>query len=227
MKPLSPTAARRSRGLSLVELLVAVGLGLVVMAGVLGMVASSLRANSDSIKTTRLNQEMRAALDLMVRDIRRAGYRNNYTVNIGSVATGGVFDNTVRLFDNGGRIQFQYDLDDDGTLETDTESFGFRLESGAIRFTNNALATTPVWQALTDPDMITVTALSFCLEPPEPSNPCPTTAPAASKVTLTGSAQVSVFEVRITLRAQLKNDAATARQLTETVRVRNDRFDNP
>jgi type IV pilus assembly protein PilW len=207
--------------------MVALAIGLAVMAGVLGLVTNSLRANSESVKTMRLNQEMRAALDLMVRDIRRAGYRQNYTTLIGSVAPGAVLDNTVQILDSGGRIQFQYDLNDDGTLSTSTESFGFRLSGGAIQYTINALADTPVWQSLTDPNVITVTALSFCLwSAATAPTACPTDVPSDAKVTLTGSAQVSVFNVRITLRAQIKNDASTLRQLTDNVRVRNDRFDN-
>lgn len=224
----------RARGLSLIELMVTMAIGLVVMAGVLGLVSNSLRANADSMKTTRLNQEMRAAMDLMVRDIRRAGYRKNYADYIGSIVTGGIFDNTVRIVHNGkvapqgGHIEFQYDLDDDGTLGTTNESFGFRLDTaaGVIRYTTSALAGTPTWQALTDPNVIQVTELSFCLWPGATATDCPTEVPTAAKAVLPGSARVSVYTVRITLKAQLRNDPSTLRTLTENVRVRNDRFDN-
>lgn len=223
--PRSPTARRaarnQARGLSLIELMVSLTIGLAVLSGVLGMLTSSVRANADSVKAIRLNQEMRAAMDLMARDIRRAGYRKNFGDFIGS---GQSFDNTLRVLDDGARVQLQYDENDDKTLSADTESFGFKLDAGALKYTRNAEAGTPDWQAITDPNVTTFTALSFCFWP-SASAQCLTQVPGDAKFTLTGSAQVSVYAVRITMNAQIKNDAATTRRLTETIRVRNDRFD--
>lgn len=211
----------RSRGLSLIELMVALTIGLAVLGGVLAMMMNSMRANAESMKTIRLNQEMRAAMDLMVRDVRRAGYRKGFSSTIGS---GQTVENTVHILDNGGRIEFQYDEDDDGMLNTSSESFGFKLEAGALKYTRNALASPPVWQSITDPKVTTLTALSFCYWP-SVATQCLTQVPAEAKSVSTGSAQVSVYAVRITISAQVKNDAATSRRLTETIRVRNDRFD--
>ena len=211
----------RSRGLSLIELMVALTIGLAVLGGVLAMMMNGMRANAESMKAIRLNQEMRAAMDLMVRDVRRAGYRKGYSSTIGA---GQTVENTVRILDSGGRIEFQYDGDDDGVLNSTSESFGFKLEAGALKYTRNALAATPDWQPLTDPNVTTITALSFCYWP-SLSTQCLTQVPSDAKVTLTGTTQVSVYAVRITMSAQLKNDAATLRRLTETIRVRNDRFD--
>lgn len=214
-------ARHQARGLSLIELMVSLTIGLAVLSGVLGMLMNSMRAHASSVKAIRLNQEMRAAMDLMVRDIRRAGYRKDYGDFIGS---GQSFDNTVRLLDDGVRVQFQYDENDDKTLSADTESFGFKLDAGALQYTRNAQAGTPDWQPITDPNVTTFTALTFCFWP-STSAQCLTQVPADARFTLSGSSQVSVQAVRITMSAQIKNDAATTRRLTETIRVRNDRFD--
>ena len=216
-----PLARHRSRGLSLIELMVSLAIGLAVLGGLLAMMTNSMRANAQTVSAIRLNQEMRAAMDLLVRDVRRAGYRKGSSATIGS---GLSVENTVRILDNGGRIEFQYDADDDGVLSAATESYGFRLVGGALQYTRNALDTTPDWQPLTDPNVTTITALSFCYWP-SLSTQCLTQVPPDAKVTLTGTTQASVYAVRITMSSQIRNDATSSRRLTETIRVRNDRFD--
>ena len=63
----------KQKGYTLVELMVAMALGLVVVAGVSAAYLGTLRTNADSLKMMRLNEELRAIMTLMVRDIRRAG----------------------------------------------------------------------------------------------------------------------------------------------------------
>ena len=64
----------RQKGFSLVELLVAMVIGLFVAGIVTTMYISVLRANSTTVQLARLNQDLQAALDIMSRDIQRAGY---------------------------------------------------------------------------------------------------------------------------------------------------------
>lgn len=66
--------ARRISGFSLVELMVAMVLGLIVIGAVLTFTMSSLRANTQMISMARLNQEMRNSSDFINRELRRAGY---------------------------------------------------------------------------------------------------------------------------------------------------------
>jgi Tfp pilus assembly protein PilW len=62
------------RGLSLIELMIGLAMGLFLVAGVIGIFSTTLSDQTANLKSTRLNQELRTALDVMVRDIRRAGY---------------------------------------------------------------------------------------------------------------------------------------------------------
>ena len=48
------------RGLSLIELMVSLAIGLIVIGGVLGLVLSIIRSNNQTIQATRLTQELRA-----------------------------------------------------------------------------------------------------------------------------------------------------------------------
>lgn len=70
----SPVArSRRAAGFSLVELMVAMVLGLIVIGAVIALVLSMIRANNQTIGATRLTQELRATAALMAADLRRAG----------------------------------------------------------------------------------------------------------------------------------------------------------
>lgn len=64
----------RQRGFSVVELMIAVLLSMVLMAGVLSIFSSSKVTYLANEKTARLQENGRMALDMVVRDIRSAGY---------------------------------------------------------------------------------------------------------------------------------------------------------
>lgn len=69
-----PINRPHNAGFSLVELLVSLATGLFLLAGVMGIFSATLSSQGSSLKATRLNQELRSALDLISRDLRRAGY---------------------------------------------------------------------------------------------------------------------------------------------------------
>jgi Tfp pilus assembly protein PilW len=75
MKPFpSPRAAR---GFGLVELLVSVVPGLVVSGAAVAFVISSLDSNTEFVRSTRFNQDLRSNMDYVTRELRRAGYDEN------------------------------------------------------------------------------------------------------------------------------------------------------
>ena len=65
--------SRAIGGFTLVELMVALVAGLIVSAAVLAFFFSSMKSNGEYVQSTRLTQELRNILDLMSRDVRRAG----------------------------------------------------------------------------------------------------------------------------------------------------------
>ena len=69
---LKPTPVHQS-GVSLVELMIGSAVGLIVIAAVLATYAVIARSGSETMASAKLNAELRAAMDMMVRDIRRAG----------------------------------------------------------------------------------------------------------------------------------------------------------
>lgn len=65
----------KSRGFSLVELMVAMVLGLILLAGVVNVFVGNLQTFSTNSGVARLQENARFALSELARDIRMAGYR--------------------------------------------------------------------------------------------------------------------------------------------------------
>lgn len=62
----------RSQGFSLIEMMVAITIGLILIGAVLGLLLSIMRANNQTIQATRLTQELRATAAVMASDIKRS-----------------------------------------------------------------------------------------------------------------------------------------------------------
>lgn len=69
-------------GLSVIELLVGVAVGLFVLGGAGKLFVDYLIDNRRVLLETRLNQDLRAATDLVVRDLRRAAYWGNASTGV-------------------------------------------------------------------------------------------------------------------------------------------------
>lgn len=241
-------APGRSTGFSLVELMISITIGLIVVAGVISIFSSAIKSYSDNLKMTRLNQELRVVMDMMVRDIRRAGYWGgtssfgpvnpnplNTTANrlvVGTVgATGGTVINAPP--NTGGNcIAFAYDRDGEGNFTGGDDQFGFRLNptTGIINARDGGPAegtdcNFTAIQPITDGDTIEITTLTFTIP-----RVCPLTNSIGTVllITNTAAAQYRIIRtVQITLTGQLRSDPTIARFLQETVRVQNDEIANP
>lgn len=100
---------KNALGLSLVELMIAMAIGLVVVGSVLSFTMSSLNTNTEYVQATRLSQELRNSMDFISRELRRSGYDQN----IGSYpARYSVSNLTPSPF---GRILTNNDANGDGT----------------------------------------------------------------------------------------------------------------
>jgi type IV pilus assembly protein PilW len=64
-----------SRGFSIVELMVAMVLGLVLLAGVLGVLYSSKVTYAENERLSRLQESARAAVEMILRDLRSGGFQ--------------------------------------------------------------------------------------------------------------------------------------------------------
>jgi prepilin-type N-terminal cleavage/methylation domain-containing protein len=67
----------RASGFTLIELMVAMVLGLIVIGAVLALSLSMIRANNQTIQATRLTQELRATAAVITSELQRAGSAEN------------------------------------------------------------------------------------------------------------------------------------------------------
>ena len=68
-----PTRAARDAGFTLMEVMITMGLTLLVIGGTLNAMNNALRSNELAQLTTNMNQGMRTAIDIMVRDMLQVG----------------------------------------------------------------------------------------------------------------------------------------------------------
>ena len=73
-----------ARGFSLAELMIALAAGLIVSTAVVAFLMSSFKSNGEYVISTRLTQELRNTLDLVARDLRRAGYDQDSLSSMGT-----------------------------------------------------------------------------------------------------------------------------------------------
>jgi prepilin-type N-terminal cleavage/methylation domain-containing protein len=225
--PLSSTArscrsragwTAHQRGLSLVELMVGVAIGLFILAAATLMVGNQLSDNRRLLLETQLQQDMRASLDIMTRQIRRAGgWDNNESLSLvaaeGSASQGSYIADrkAIEINPAGDEISIVYWLN-----RLDNGVWGFRLRGGVVQ---TRLARGG-WQDLTDANVIRVTSLKF--------TPISSTSEAVTchKLCPDGTTncwpRVSVRAFRINLQAEAVSDPQVKRQMQATARVRND-----
>lgn len=67
----------KQTGATLMEVLVAMSISLVVTAAMIAMMANSLGSTARIIQMTKLSDDMRVALQMMSRDVRRSSYNAN------------------------------------------------------------------------------------------------------------------------------------------------------
>ena len=216
-------AARRvARGLSMVELLVGMSIGLLVAAGGASFLAGSLRESRSLLVESRLMQDLRTAADMITRDLRRAGYWSAAENGIWASAASAVLANPYVAVQPGAAasngVSFRYSRDATENNSVDAnEQFGFRLRNGALEMQLGA----GNWQALTDGGTVTITGFSVTPSTQELSlaGSCSSTC-AAGSTTCPPRARVRSLALLISGRAV--GDNSVMRTVRSNVRLRND-----
>lgn len=187
---------KHQHGMTLIELMVSMAIGIVVTLGALSLFWVHLTTNSTQLKTIRLNQELRSALAIMSKDIRRSGHYRDAASNIGATNP----FNQLSVTNSNRTINFSYDAEDDGT----TETYGYQLNttSGTIQTCASTTTACSDWQDLTDGTLTNISALTFTQ-------------------TTTSVGGVNLVKIVISLTGNLRSDTTFARTLQETITLRN------
>ncbi len=214
----------KQQGFSLIEMMVAMVLALIIMAGAFAGFMAMANSSRDSLRSDRLNHNLQAIMDVMVADLRRAGYWNSEAAVAPATNPFSVIDTATA-----GCVLYSYDRDADGQIGTN-ERFGFKLSNGAVWMRSSGTSVTNcndgTWERISDEEGITITALTFtqtvkCVNgttgAATNSGGCAALSPAPAA----GDTVVESRHVQIQMQGQVAQDAASRKQLTGVARVRN------
>jgi len=102
----------KSAGFTLTEMMVAITIGMIVIASVTGTFTAQTRQNNAEEQISQLHQNVRGALDLITRDLMQAGYKAP-----GGSVTGVSYSTTQLLI--------QADLNANSTIDTSNTSLEY------------------------------------------------------------------------------------------------------
>jgi prepilin peptidase dependent protein B len=211
------------RGLSVVELMIGMVMGLFLIGGALVMMMSNVDGSRNMLVEARINQDMRAAADIISRDLKRSGYWasavNGVTISFGATAASiNPYTNITCTTCLGGtstsEIVYNYSKDNDDTVGN-AEFFGFRLNGGGIQMQ----VSNGSWQPITDTNILNITQFTLTETSTAVSvgNACELT-PTTNTPTLT------VRQYDLLMTGQSTVNPAVSRTLQSRVRVRNDQI---
>ncbi len=199
----------RQKGLSIVELMITITLGLLLMAALTAVFSNTLGVNSRSLKLSQLHEEATAVMDLMIGELRRTGYRGDAAELVFDPANASTnFNNTIVVSQFSGEeanscILFSYDEDADGIHDGAPENFGFRLRDNQIqRRQASAGCDGGGWQNVTTTAMVLVNDLDFTL--------------TEQMIDLVNEQRVTVV-----MEVAMPSDTAITRTMTSEVVIRN------
>lgn len=164
---------QRQLGLGLVELMVGVTVGLIVAAGASMVAVNQINEHRRLMLETQLQQDLRAAADLLQQDLRRAGFRSEAELGVwapakavGSLNEAGPQLSSVNPYSSfdvladttGTTISYLY-ARNPGDVPVGNEHFGFRwVRSSGVLYTQLGVGADgqPNWQPITDPDSVKI-----------------------------------------------------------------------
>lgn len=221
-----PARSRAQLGLSMVELLVGVAVGLVVVAAASLLTATQLGENRRLIVEAQLHQDLRATTEIITRELRRSGSPAN---QMGFVSTdtvagvdAGVVDDMTPTVAPDTFVTFRYSRGLAGELR-------FRLNGTTLQ--TRLIGTGGAgFQDLTDANTMEVTAFlvtpRHAIEPSQTAAapqrmPCPK---ICTDNTTNCWPTVQIREYTIDITGRSKADPTVVRSLRSIVRVRNDQM---
>jgi type IV pilus assembly protein PilW len=206
-------------------LLVGLAVGLMVVAGAAMVSSTQLSDSRRLLLETQLQQDLRAAADIITRELRRAGsnaaqnqakaYVWNPATNTSPVVN---LYTTVTLTGTPA-TQVDYAYYRTGAVSGGQGPFGFKLENGVIK---SLIDSGTQWQDLTDTRVVTVDTFTITENTAVPAFqlPCPNDCPAGGGTACWPT--LKVRELVLDIAAHATGDTSIMRTLRTTVRLRND-----
>ena len=209
---------RLQRGLSLVELMVGISVGLFIVAAAATLTTTQLTSNRKLLLEVQLQQDLRATADIVTRELRRAGTITDVTSARDFVWSPGTnwatepgLTAVTLVPGNSSTINYRY-----YRIPGENGPFGFKLQDYAVW---SELADAG-WQQLTDRATMKVTRFEVTARPQPP------VVVACSKLCAGGGKacwpRITVRSYSIDITAQSMTDEAVVRSVRSVVRMKND-----
>ena len=226
-RPCRPGAAAVAplRGLSLVELMVGVAVGLFVVAAAAMLVSTQLNENRRVLLETQVQQDLRATADIITRELRRAGHwpaaERFVWVEGGAAPADNPYSAVELDADDPGQVRFQYYRPPGGT----SPDGGYIWQGSLLK----TLLGAGGWQELTDGDTLRIT--SFSVTPQNDAAvdvlvPCSTLCPGGG-TDCWPTRRLTVRELVVDIQGEAVADPSVKRRLQSVVRLRNDLVGGP
>jgi len=220
--------SNRQKGVGLMEVLIAMSISLVVTASMIALMANSLGTTARIIKMTKLSDDMRIAMQMMSRDVRRSSYNANsmfcYANDDCGTDGAATLAGDIIINNSNDCFTFLTDRDYDGD-STEDDAGGFRrVVSGGVgvieMWSGNsspncaAAAGSSSWVQITNPDNMDIFVFSV-------DQNLSYTAEIFNDGAGTTLSQ-KVRRIRMNMRGRLVNDTTIVRRIEDVISVRND-----
>jgi type IV pilus assembly protein PilW len=218
-----PNNLKSQFGFGLIEMLISTALSMLAVTVMVILMANTLGTGAKTIQMSRLSQELRASLQLMSRDLRRANYHSGFlncfaNANCRSDLNITAYVNTIQINAAGNCFWYWLDRDSDADLSNDAVG-GFRHATingvGVLqmRISGNSAANCDDgtdWELITDPGIVDITSLII-------SNADSYT----ESLSAAGDVQV-VEKIRLSINGRMASNPSVQKELQDLILVRND-----
>lgn len=210
--------ATTQRGLSIVEMMVGMTIGLLVVAAASMVVTTQLSENRKLLAELQIQQDLRATADIITRELRRSGAWTAAQSGVWSPGNPSPQPNVFAAITLNAEPATQVGYRYKRVAGDAGGPYGFKLESGTIK---SLLGGT--WQELTDSRMLRITG--FTITPvsvgPPFQLPCPKACSSDPNDTSCWPT-IAVRELEVSIAGESASDASIKRSVRTSVRLRND-----
>lgn len=220
--------SHKQSGATMMEVLIAMTISLVTTAAMIAMMSNSLGTTTRIIHMTKLTDDMRVAMQMMTRDVRRSSYNANSMLcyandDCATDGSGLTLAGDIVINDAGNCFTFLTDRDHDGN-STENNAGGFRrVVSGGVGVLemwtgDNAPDCTDAagaddWVEITDPEAMDIFAFTV-------DDNLSYTQVIMDNGTDTLSQKVR--KIRMDIQGRLVVDNTITRRVEDVINVRND-----
>lgn len=218
----------KQSGASLMEVIIAMTISLVVTAAMIAMMSNTLGTTARIIKMTKLTDDMRVAMQMMSRDVRRSSYNANSMLcyaneDCATDTSGLTVAGDVVISDSNDCFTFLTDRDHDGD-STENAAGGFR------RVTSGDIGVIEMWTGDNTPDCDSDAGTDGWVEITDPENMDIFAFTVDDNLSYTqlikddgvDTLSQKIRKIRMDMQGRLVLDNTIVRRVEDVINVRND-----